>query len=172
MLPSQSSFRPRDAALLLVLALIWGNSFLFIKLAVQVVPPLWIVTVRMTLGAGLLFVIARATGQQAPSGWRSLVTMGLIGIFGSALPWAGQAWAQRFLDSGLTSVLNAATPVATLILALVLRQERLYPNRVIGLALSVLGTLTVVVSRCAPGARRWRWRRRCSPPSGTRSRQC
>src|SRR5688500_12611310 len=99
MSPSHSSFRPRDAALLLLLALIWGNSFLFIKLAVQAVPPLWIVTIRMVLGACLLFIIARVTGEQAPSDLKSFVKMGVIGIFGSALPWACQAWAQRFLDS-------------------------------------------------------------------------
>jgi len=142
--PSHSSFRPRDAALLVLLALIWGNSFLFIKLAVATVPTLWIVTIRMVLGACLLFIIARSTGQQAPSDFRTFLKLGLIGIFGSALPWAAQAWAQRFLDSGLTSVLNAATPVATLLLALVMRQERLYLNRVLGLALSVVGTLVVV----------------------------
>src|SRR5262245_27192757 len=113
--PGPASFRPRDAALLLLLALIWGNSFFFIKTAVAVVPHLWIVTIRMVLGASLLFVIARATGQKAPGDWGSVAAMALIGIFGSALPWAGQAWSQRFLDSGLVSVLNAATPVATLL---------------------------------------------------------
>jgi drug/metabolite transporter (DMT)-like permease len=111
---------------------------------VAVVPPLWIVTIRMSLGALLLVCLARATGQKAPTDVKSFMQMGVIGVFGSAVPWAGQAWAQRFLDSGLMSVLNAATPVATLLLALVLRQEKLYANRVVGLALSVLGTIVVV----------------------------
>jgi drug/metabolite transporter (DMT)-like permease len=139
-----ASFRPRDTAWLLVLALIWGNSFFFIKTAVAVVPPLWIVTLRMALGAVLLWVLARVTGQAAAWNWPDFFKMGLVGIFGSALPWAGQAWAQRALDSGLMSVLNASTPVATLLLALGLRQERLYANRVFGLALAVVGTLLVV----------------------------
>ncbi len=141
---TSSSFRPRDAVLLVILAVVWGNSFLFIKAAVAAGPPLWIVTIRMILGAALLFVIARTTGQRAAFDRRSFLTMGVIGIFGSALPWGGQAWAQQFLDSGLMSVLNAATPVATLLLALALRQERLYANRVIGLAIAVVGTLCVV----------------------------
>jgi drug/metabolite transporter (DMT)-like permease len=152
---TSSSFRPRDTALLIILALVWGNSFLFIKTAVAVFPPLWIVAIRMTLGASLLFVIARAMGKQAPSGWRNLFIMGLIGIFGSALPWAGQAWAQRFLDSGLVSVLNAGTPVATMLLAVLMRQERLYANRVAGLMLAVLGTLLVVGVEIHAGRSQW-----------------
>lgn len=141
---TSSSFRPREAGLLIVLALVWGNSFFFIKTAVAVIAPLWIVTIRMILGASLLLVIARTTGQRAAFDRRSFLTMGLIGIFGSALPWGGQAWAQQFLDSGLMSVLNAVTPVATLLLALALGQERLYANRVVGLAIAVVGTLCVV----------------------------
>lgn len=139
-----SSFRPRDAALLVALALIWGNSFLFIKVAVGVVPPAWIVTARMALGALLLLGLAVSTAQRGPENVRSFVILGLIGIFGSALPWLGQAWAQQFLDSGLVSVLNASTPVATLILAVSLGQERLYANRLLGLAIAVLGTLLIV----------------------------
>lgn len=144
MAASHSSFAPRDAALLLVLALIWGNSFLFIKTAVGAVAPAWIVTLRMALGAALLIVIALARREPTPQGLGSILNLGLIGIFGSALPWFGQAWAQRSLDSGLVSVLNSTTPVSTLILALALRQERVYANRVIGLAIAVAGTLLVV----------------------------
>jgi drug/metabolite transporter (DMT)-like permease len=144
MAASRSSFAPRDAALLVVLALVWGNSFLFIKTAVAEVAPAWIVTLRMALGAALLIGIALARRETAPQGFGSILSLGLIGIFGSALPWFGQAWAQRSLDSGLASVLNSTTPVSTLVLALALRQERLYPNRVIGLAIAVAGALLVV----------------------------
>ncbi len=138
------SFGMRDGALLLLLALVWGNSFLFIKTAVAVVPAPWIVTIRMTLGTLLLFAIAVATRQRGPRDLRSVGVLALIGILGSALPWYGQAWAQQFLDSGLVAVLNACTPVATLILAVLLGQERLYLNRVVGLAVAVTGTLIVV----------------------------
>lgn len=138
------AFRARDAALLLLLALVWGNSFLFIKTAVAVVPAPWIVTIRMTLGTALLVAIAIATRQRGPRDLRSVGVLGVIGVLGSALPWYGQAWAQQFLDSGLVAVLNACTPVATLMLAVLMGQERLYLNRVVGLAVAVTGTLIVV----------------------------
>jgi drug/metabolite transporter (DMT)-like permease len=144
MTTATSAFRPRDAALLFVLALVWGNSFLLIKIAVSVVPPLWVVTSRMVIGALLLFALAVGLRERAPRDLASMVNLAAIGIFGAALPWLGQAWAQQFLDSGLVAVLNACTPIATLILAVLWRQERLYVNRVLGLVLAVLGTLIVV----------------------------
>lgn len=139
-----STFRPRDAALLLILALVWGNSFLFIKLAVALVPPIWIVATRMTIGALLLIVIGLVSGQRGPRDAKTLAMLGLIGVAGSALPWLVQAWAQQFLNSGLVAVLNASTPLVTLLLAVGIGQERLYRNRVLGLAIAVGGTLTVV----------------------------
>jgi drug/metabolite transporter (DMT)-like permease len=139
-----SAFRPRDVAMLLVLALMWGNSFLFIKIAVSAVPPPWIVATRMIIGALLLFTLALSSKERAPRELPAHLNLAVIGVLGAALPWLGQAWAQQFLDSGLTAVLNASTPVATLILAVLWKQERLHMNRVLGLGLAVLGTLIVV----------------------------
>lgn len=152
---SRSSFGPRDALLLIILALVWGNSFLFIKTAVAVVAPAWIVTARMALGAALLFGIAVVTRQPAPTDLTSIVNLGLIGIFGSAIPWFVQAWAQRSLESGLVSVLNSTTPVSTLLLAVALRQERLYANRVLGLSLAVCGVLVVIGGEVHAGRSVW-----------------
>jgi drug/metabolite transporter (DMT)-like permease len=139
-----SAFRPRDLVLLLALALVWGNSFLFIKIAVSVIAPPWVVTLRMVIGGLLLLALAPISKERAPRDLASLGNIAAVGILGAALPWLGQAWAQQFLDSGLTAVLNACTPVATLILAVLFGQERLHVNRVLGLALAVLGTLIVV----------------------------
>jgi drug/metabolite transporter (DMT)-like permease len=129
---------------LLILALIWGNSFLFIKTAVALVPPAWVVAIRMSVGTLVLLVIGAAMRQSGPRDLKTLAVLGLIGLAGSALPWAVQAWAQQFLNSGLVAVLNACTPVATLLIAVATGQERLYRNRVLGLAIAVCGTLTVV----------------------------
>jgi drug/metabolite transporter (DMT)-like permease len=139
-----SAFRPRDVVLLLALALVWGNSFLFIKIAVSVIPPPWVVTLRMVIGGLLLLTLALTSKERAPRDLATLGNIAVVGILGTALPWLGQAWAQQFLDSGLTAVLNACTPVATLILAVLFGQERLQVNRVLGLALAVLGMLIVV----------------------------
>lgn len=148
---TSSAFRPRDVVLLGLLALTWGNSFLFIKLAVAVLSPLWVVTIRMTVGGGLLVVIAAALRRPLPRDAESLGVLAFVGLSGCALPWAGQAWAQQFLDSGLVAVLNSCTPVATLTVAVLAGQERLHRNRVIGLAVAILGTLVVIGGEVGSG---------------------
>lgn len=139
-----SAFRPRDTLLLVILALLWGNSFLFIKIAVATVPPLWIVAFRLTLGGSLLLLVATVLRRGMPRDGASFGVLAFVGAVGAALPWIGQAWAQRFLDSGLLAVLNSFTPVTTLVIALVAGQERLYRNRVFGLATAISGTLVVI----------------------------
>src|SRR5438045_1605009 len=99
--PSAPTFTRRDVALFLLLAVFWGHSFLFIKLAVSAVPPLWIVGARMTVGGLLLLAIVAVLRRPLPREGRTLATLAFVGITGAAMPWACQAWAQRFLDSGL-----------------------------------------------------------------------
>jgi drug/metabolite transporter (DMT)-like permease len=149
--PATASFRPRDVALFILLALTWGNSFLFIKIAVAAVQPMWIVTTRMTIGAVLLASIAAVLGRSVPRDPGRLGTLALVGVTSCAMPWSGQAWAQRQLDSGLVAVLNACTPVMTLVLAVLTRQERLHRNRVVGLAVAILGTVIVVRGEIGSG---------------------
>lgn len=146
-----SSFSPRDAGLLVLLALLWGNSFLFIKTAVADVPPSWIVAGRLSIGGLLLLAITTARRTRLPRDRRTVTMLLLIGVLGTAVPWTGQAWAQQFLDSGLVAVLNATTPVATLILAIATGIERLYPARVVGLAVAVVGSLIVIGGEIGAG---------------------
>lgn len=147
----QSAFRARDALLLVLLALVWGHSFVFIKLIVGVLAPLWIVVSRMLLGGALLLVLALVRGDAFPRDRPTLVRLAMLGILGSALPWAGQAWAQRFLDSGLVAVLNACTPLATLGLAVISKQEQLERHRVVGIGIAIVGTLTVIGGELGSG---------------------
>lgn len=147
----QSAFRTRDALLLVLLALVWGHSFLFIKTAVPVLGPGWIVVSRMLLGGAFLLPLGLLRRDAFPRDRRTLGQLALIGIAGSALPWTGQAWAQRFLDSGLVAVLNACTPLATLGLAVLAKQERLERHRLIGIGVAIAGTLTVVGGEVGSG---------------------
>lgn len=148
---STSSFRLRDALLFAALALTWGNSFLLIKIAVASVPPLWVVAFRMTAGGLLLLLVTLALGRAVPRDGPTVGVLGFLGTVGAALPWSGQAWAQRFLDSGLVAVLNSFTPVTTLIIALAVGQERLYRNRVLGLGTAIAGTLVVIGGEIGSG---------------------
>jgi len=147
----KSAFGARDAFLLIVLAFFWGHSFLFIKTAVASVAPAWIVCARMLIGGVLLLAIGALRGDVLPRDLARLRTLAFIGIAGSAVPWAGQAWAQGYLDSGLVAVLNACTPLATLGIAVVTGQERLERQRLIGIGIAITGTLIVVGGEVGSG---------------------
>jgi drug/metabolite transporter (DMT)-like permease len=151
MLRESSAFRPRDAVLLVLLALMWGHSFLFIKVAVAAVAPAWVVVIRMTVGGLLLSGVAVVSGSRFPRDARTLLVLGFLGTIGAAFPWVAQAWAQQHLDSGLMAVLNSTTPVATLIFSVLAGQERLHRNRVVGLAIAVTGSLVVIGGEVGAG---------------------
>ena len=148
---STSSFTPRDAGLLVLLATLWGNSFLFIKTAVAEIPPGWIVAGRMTIGGALLLGIVATRRMSLPRSRRVLIALATIGIVGTASGWLGQAWAQQFLDSGLVAVLNATTPGATLVLAVAFGIERLYLSRVLGLLVAIVGSVIIIGGEISAG---------------------
>lgn len=141
---ARSTFGPLDVGLTAALALMWGLSFLFIKVAVEDVGPLWVVAGRTSVGASLLGVILLVTGRRLPRSrglWRHLV---IIGLLSNMLPWLLLAWAEQDLSSGLTSVLNALVPSMTLVVAVSVGLERLTGHRVVGLGFALVGTTVAV----------------------------
>lgn len=146
-----STFTPRDVGLLVLLALMWGNSFLFVKTAVASIPPGWIVAGRLTVGSALLVAICLARGKALPRTWQTWLLLGAISVVGTGLPWFAHAWAQQALDSGLTAVLNATTPAATLLLALAFGIERLHTMRMVGLGVAIAGSLIVIGGEVSGG---------------------
>jgi drug/metabolite transporter (DMT)-like permease len=140
----RSTFSPRDVALLVALGLMWGCSFLFIKVAVDTVAPLWIVAVRCIIGSALLLAILRVRGTRLPRGvaiWRDLT---LLAALGNAIPWGLMAWATQFLPSGLVAVVNALAPTSTLLIAMLVRVERASLRRFLGLLVALTGTAMAV----------------------------
>lgn len=152
---TRSTFTPTDVGLLLALASMWGFSFLFIKVAVAEVSPLWVVGVRTAVGAAVLLVILRARGRRLP---RGLVTWGhllVLAVPGNVLPWTLVAWAEQFIPSGLAAVLNALVPIATLTVAASVGLERMTPAKLTGLFAALLGTAVVVSGEIATDGRLW-----------------
>jgi drug/metabolite transporter (DMT)-like permease len=93
------------------LGLIWGASFLFIKLGVQDMSPTVLVLIRSGSGAITLAVIMRAMGRPLTGGsWKSrLVPFTFMAVANALLPWTAIAWGEQHISSGLASVLNATT---------------------------------------------------------------
>lgn len=141
---TRSTFTPFDAGLLVTLASMWGFSFLFIKVAVAEVSPLWVVAARTTIGAAVLLVVLRLRGRRLPrdrATWGHLVVLATIG---NAIPWTLIAWAEIHIPSGIAAVLNAIVPAATLAVAASVGLERLTGSKLAGLGAATVGTLVVV----------------------------
>ncbi|MBW3650180.1 MAG: DMT family transporter [Actinobacteria bacterium] len=124
---------------LALLALIWGWSFLFIKVAVAGMTPTAVAGARITLGALVMGAILRARGDRLPRQplmWRHFVVMGLVH---SAVPFTLLAWGEERITSALTAVLNASTALFAAALAALLLHERLRRSQLAGLALGFVG---------------------------------
>src|SRR5688500_15177523 len=98
---------------LLVLAFIWGWSFLFIKVAVEGLTPSTVAWGRIALGAAVLYLIVRSQGLVIPRDPAAVRRFVVMGIVGCALPFTLLAWGEQHITSALTSVLNASTPLFT-----------------------------------------------------------
>jgi len=133
----------RGYAALGLLALIWGASFLFIKLAVRDMSPATLVLSRAVFGAVTLGVIFAARRQSPfPVGTRRrLVPFVMLAIFGSLLPWFAFGFGELSISSALASILNATTPLWTAVFAYwVTPTERPSPLNYLGVAIGFVGT--------------------------------
>jgi len=122
-----------------LLAMIWGWSFLFIKVAVEGMTPTAVAGARIALGAAAMVVILRARRIVLPRDrhlWRHFFVMGLVH---SAVPFTLLAWGEQRITSALTAVLNASTPLFAAAIVAALLGERLRRPQLFGLALGFAG---------------------------------
>jgi drug/metabolite transporter (DMT)-like permease len=133
----------RGYAALALLALIWGASFLFIKLAVRDMSPATMVLLRAAAGLATLTLILAARRQTPfPAGTRQrLLPVLILALFGSALPWFGFGFGELSISSALASIFNATTPLWTAVFAYwVTPAERPSGLNYVGVAIGFLGT--------------------------------
>ena len=128
----------------MLLAGIWGWSFLFIKVAVAGLTPSTVAALRVGLGAAVLLGFLRARALRLPRGrqwWRHFL---VVALFGSAMPFTLLAWGEQHISSALTAVLNASTPLFAALFAGVLLGDRLRRAQVAGLVLGFVGVAVAV----------------------------
>jgi drug/metabolite transporter (DMT)-like permease len=132
-------------ARLVLLACIWGASFLLIELALEGLAPAQIVLGRLLAASGTLLTIVLVRRQQLPTVPAVWGHLALMGVVANILPFFLIGWGQQFITSGLAGVLNGATPLFTLAFAIAaLSEERLSATRAGGLALGFVGVVLVV----------------------------
>ncbi|MEA3054872.1 MAG: hypothetical protein QOD30_304 [Actinomycetota bacterium] len=124
---------------LLLLAFIWGWSFLFIKVAVEGMTPTAVAAARIGLGAIALHVILRVRHEVLPrtrTFWRHAAVSAL---FANIIPFTLLAWGEQRITSALTAVLNASTPLFTALAGLLYLKTRVDRRGVVGLLVGIVG---------------------------------
>jgi drug/metabolite transporter (DMT)-like permease len=149
---AQRAMTSREWSLLLLLSLLWGGSFFFVGVAVRDLPPLMIVALRVVLAAAILWALSPLTGARLPGNASALGALAVLGLVNNALPFALIAWGQTRLPSGLASILNASTPLFTVIVAhLMTSEERLTGGKVLGAAAGFAGVAFLLGPKFSTG---------------------
>jgi drug/metabolite transporter (DMT)-like permease len=129
----------------LTLAAIWGTSFLFIKVGVRELHPLWLTFARVAAGATVLLVVVAVTRDRLPRDRRLWGHLSVVAALGVSVPFTLFGYGEQRVSSVLAGIWNAATPLVALPLAvLVFRTEALTRRRAAGIAAGFAGVLVVL----------------------------
>lgn len=143
--PINRTMTPLEWGLLLALSILWGGSFLFNALAVADLPPFTVVAARVTIGGACLYLVLRATGRNLPTDAASWRAFALMGFFNNVVPFSLIVWGQSQIASGLASILNATTPLFTVLVAhAYTHDERMAPARVAGVVIGFGGVAVMM----------------------------
>lgn len=127
-----------------LLGLVWGSSFLWIKIAVGFMGPLAVAAFRQLIGVLGLLVVMRIQRQPFPRDWLTLRAYVVLGVLQSAVPFALIAWGETRIDSGLAAILNGTMPLFTILIAhFWLHDDKMTPARLAGLIVGFGGVLVL-----------------------------
>lgn len=130
--------------LLVALSVLWGGSFFFNAIAVAELPPFVVVLARVGLAATALLVIVRLSGQSLAACrpfWRSFLAMGVLN---NLIPFTLFLWGQTQIASGLASILNATTPIFTVIVMALFAGERATGPKIGGVLAGLAGVAVLM----------------------------
>lgn len=141
----QPTNRLPEYLLLGCLSLLWGSSYLFLKVALAEIPPVTLIATRVTIAAVFLTVVVALRAERFPRdrrSWRMLLVQSFFNAIGA---WFILAWGQQFIDSGLGSVLNSTAPIFVFFITLAItRHEDAGWRRLLGACLGLAGVLLIV----------------------------
>lgn len=141
--PNDNRIDARDWSLLAVLSILWGGSFFFNGAALRELPPLTLVFLRVALGAAILLPLLRRQGIGFPKGAAGWTPFVAIGLLNNVIPFSLIVIGQTFVPSGLASILNATTPLFTVMVMAAAGEEALQMRRIAGVALGLLGVVVL-----------------------------
>jgi len=135
----------KSATMLGILAAVWGGSFFFAEIALREVPPMTIALHRVFWALPVLALIVIIKGYTIPRSPKILGAYLVMGALNNAIPFSLIFWGQTQIDSGLASILNATTAMfAAVIAGLLLKDEPLTRNKIVGAALGLAGVAFIM----------------------------
>ena len=137
----------------ILLGAIWSSSFLWIKIAVQEISPLMLVSLRVLFGAltGVIAIlIARTRLPRERPAWLALALLGLTSV---VIPFTLITWGEQTIDSAVASILNATVPLFTFLIAhFFLHEDRLTTPKILGLVIGFSGVVILLIKDLSPGS--------------------
>lgn len=128
---------------LLILAAVWGGSFLFMRIAAPEFGPIWLIEFRVLLAGITLLPLVLKQGLGQPL-WQHRRSLLVVGILNSALPFSLLAFTSLSLPAGTTSILNGTVPFFGVLVAYIWLREQLTLSRIVGLLLGFFGVVVLV----------------------------
>jgi drug/metabolite transporter (DMT)-like permease len=131
--------------LLITLSMLWGGSFFFSKIALYELPPFTVVLARVSIAAAALNLVVIAAGYRMPFSLKIWGLFFVMGVLNNLIPFSLIFWGQTRISSSLASILNATTPVWTVLLAHFLtNDEKITPGRFSGVILGFSGVVVMI----------------------------
>ena len=128
---------------LLLLAGIWGSSFMFMRIAVPALGPGWTLEIRLLSAAAFIFLVTRFMREPLRLGqrWKHYLILGLLN---TAAPFFAFAWAAQALPASILSILNATAPLWGVVVGVLWRRKPITPRAVLGLVCGICGVAAIV----------------------------
>lgn len=143
--PVETAMTRRTWVMLGALSLMWGCSFPFVKVALGGVTPLTLVLLRLVIAAIALTPVVFAAREGFPRGAKIWAAFVAIGALNNVVPWSLSVWAQQSLTAALAAIVNATTPLFSVIVAhFFLSDERLRANRFAGVVVGFVGVAVLI----------------------------
>lgn len=135
--------KPADVIRLLMLAAIWGGSFLFTRISAPVLGPAILIECRVSLAMLLLLIVARVMHKplHARAHWRHYL---MLGVFNTAIPFLLFAYAAQTLSASEMSILNATAPIWGAVIGVIWKRHTVNKRSMLGLGLGIIGVALVV----------------------------
>ncbi len=135
-----------DWLLFILLGFFWGSSYIFIKIGVDAgLTPFTLVSMRLLFGLLILGAVVAIAREQLPRQGRMYGHLAVLGAFSVAIPFTLITWAERSVDSTIAATITSAVPLFVIgIAAFALRDEPITPNRLVGVAVGLVGVALLV----------------------------